>query len=259
MSVAELSRELAGNTRAEIAGIAEVTRVGGRRPSIVGHYLASRFRYARLQRSPRSDIEGIRAEFELHAQTGQFTHRWFDTYIASWCLTLPKVVDRDEPIRILEIGSWEGRSTLFLLTYFRKAELTCVDTWAGGDEHQHTAALDHLEERFDRNIAAFADRITKCKGFSSQVLPHLIGEKQSFDLVYVDGSHASHDVLIDGVTSWRMLRTGGVMIFDDFLWRYYPRLRDNPGWAITSLLKYLAGQFKILSVGYQLMLLKVSQ
>ena len=38
----------------------------------------------------------------------------------------------------------------------------------------------------------------------------------SYDLVYIDGSHRPGDVLEDAVLCWRLLRAGGLMIFDDY-------------------------------------------
>jgi hypothetical protein len=34
-----------------------------------------------------------------------------------------------------------------------------------------------------------------------------------------------------------VLKTGGVMIFDDNLWRYYKKPSDNPAAAINTFLK----------------------
>ena len=39
---------------------------------------------------------------------------------------------------------------------------------------------------------------------------------ESFDIVYIDGSHATADVLEDAVLSYRLLKPGGVLIFDDY-------------------------------------------
>lgn len=39
-----------------------------------------------------------------------------------------------------------------------------------------------------------------------------------FDLVYIDGSHLRLDVLSDASMAWRLLREGGVMVFDDYEW-----------------------------------------
>src|SRR5262245_29300537 len=70
---------------------------------------------------------------------------------------------RDEPLRILEIGSWEGRSAIFFLNFFANATITCIDTFSGGSDHQ-PERTPPTEERFDRNLAAFGARVEKIKG-----------------------------------------------------------------------------------------------
>src|SRR5437764_7667049 len=98
-------------------------------------------------------------------------------------------------LRVLEIGSYEGRSTVWFLQNVLThptAAITCVDPFLWRED----------EMRFDHNlrVAGGADKVTKRKGPSQSVLPSL--PRESFDLIYVDGSHAAADVLLDGVLSW---------------------------------------------------------
>ena len=129
---------------------------------------------------------------------------------------------------LLEIGSWEGRTACFLIEECaseREIELHCVDTWQGSVEHDPTIMSD-VEARFDRNImkaregAANTVQFHKHKNLSFAALSTLISEGRSgeFDLVYVDGSHQASDVLIDAVLGFKLLKVGGVIIFDDYLW-----------------------------------------
>ena len=239
-----------------------LARRTGKHPSVRWHELTDNLRYSLVKRGAppgaAKHVAEIRAEFEAHAAQGQFKETWFDMNIVPWCVTFSRLFNRTEPVRILEIGSWEGRSTLFLLTYFMQGHLTAVDTWAGMDEYQYNATPDlrDLEVRFDGNLRPFAARLTKRKGSSQQMLPRLLDERQKFDVVYVDGSHFADDVLTDGITAWRLLEQDGVLIFDDFGWNLYPRARANPAWAINLFLKYHAGEYKILSVEYQIILQK---
>src|SRR5712692_9017796 len=72
---------------------------------------------------------------------------------------------RKESLRILEIGSWEGRSALFFLNYLPEARIVCVDTFAGAVEHrswpiwQRIWQLNGIERRFDYNLAPLASRM----------------------------------------------------------------------------------------------------
>jgi predicted O-methyltransferase YrrM len=232
---------------------------------VLWRYLKDNRRYRLLKlgvpSSAAKHVADIRAEFEAHAAQGQFKELFFDTYdinIVLWCDTFSRIFNRTDPLRILEIGSWEGRSTLFLLTYFTQGHLTAVDTWGGSDEHQYNAMQDlrDLEVRFDANLAPCVARLTKRKGSSLHVLPQLVDEQQEFDVIYVDGSHFADDVLADGIAAWRLLKQGGILIFDDLLWCGYPRARANPAWAIKLFLKYHKGEYRILNVYSQIILQK---
>lgn len=232
-------------------------------PAVLWHYSRDSLHYLLVKRSvlssPARHVSEVRATFDAHAAQGQFREEWFDRNIVPWSVTFARVFKRADPVCVLEIGSWEGRSTLFLLTYFTEGRLTAVDTWAGSDENQdHTLQeLESLESRFDGNLVPCANRITKRKGSSLQVLPQLLHEQREFDVIYVDGSHFADDVLTDGLNAWRLLKHDGVLIFDDLAWNYYPRAHDNPGWPINTFLKFHAGKYKILSAaGNQIILQK---
>jgi predicted O-methyltransferase YrrM len=153
-----------------------------------------------------------------------FTTDWFSRFASVWT----ELLRRYPPTRLLEIGSYEGRTACFLIDTCaaeRDIELHCVDTWAGGVEHD-AGAMPLVEQRFDRNVAAAcagAPRkvaFHKHKALSSDALVKLLaeGRGESFDLIYVDGSHQAPDVLADAVLAFKLLRTGGLLIFDDYLW-----------------------------------------
>jgi hypothetical protein len=133
---------------------------------------------------------------------------------------------QDQQLEILEIVSWEGRSAIFFLRFFGNCRLTCIDTFQGSIEHTRVRAwaksLPNIEERFDRNLAEFGFRVTKIKGRSSMALAQLSINLRQFDLVYIDGSHNSADVLSDAVLTWPMVSTNGIVIFDDYEWRMLP-------------------------------------
>lgn len=236
--------------------------LGSKHPSMAWHYLTDHLRYTLVKRGipgrTARHAEQIRSEFQEKASQGQFKELWFDMNILPWSVTFPKVADRMDPLRILEIGSWEGRSTLFFLTYFPNAHLTAVDTWEGSDEWHYNATsnLSDLEARFDHNVGLGGGNVTKRKGSSLYMLPKLLDEKQTFDLIYVDGSHYADDAVTDAINAWRLLEAGGTIIFDDVMWPAYSRTHANTAWAINSFLKHFRGQYKVLHAQYQLILQK---
>lgn len=136
-----------------------------------------------------------------------------------------------DPLRILEIGSFEGRSACWFSDNFMdhpQSRLVCIDTFKGGAEHQKFLKTEHpdillkflervdLLANFRKNVnrSRNAHKIEVLVGESAARLPEL--RHQQFDLIYIDGSHHSEDVMLDGVNAWHLLRDGGALIFDDY-------------------------------------------
>jgi len=114
--------------------------------------------------------------------------------------------------------------------------------------------LENLYDRFMQNISPFASKVQVQKGFSQEILrKHRLN---SFNFVYIDGSHRSADVLEDAVLSFRLLKSDGIMIFDDYEWKTFEGTLDNPRAGIDAFLKIFEGQYSIISTGYQVALRK---
>lgn len=151
-----------------------------------------------------------------------------------------------------------------------KGEIFCIDSWEGGTEHQGTD-MSAVEERFTRNIAIAKARsaagisVQVLKGASFDQLASLIalGHGQSFDIVYVDGSHMCPDVLSDLVLSFQLCKVGGLIICDDYLWpspnHGQESLLDHPKLAIDSFVNCYARKLLLYSTPlYQLHIRKTS-
>jgi hypothetical protein len=188
---------------------------------------------------------------------GSFSQDWFSVHIAAWDTVLDELNGRRS--RILELGSFEGLSTCFLLWRLPDAHVTCVDTFAGIPEYS-AYGIDgsRLEQAFDRNVALVdASRVRKLVGETRRVLPDLVDEGKQFDLVYVDASHRALDVMVDAALSWQLLTPGGIAIFDDYgsiPLGLDPMLHPTP--AIDAFLELVAGHFEIVDQRRQLMVRK---
>ena len=114
------------------------------------------------------------------------------------------------PIRILEVGSWQGGSTLYPLDQVigeRGGSISCVDTWEGSGEHGFLGSMGlKLEELFDANIArsGHSEQVEKRKGRSQDMLPQLAGQR--FDFISIDGAHEAELVLQDELKPTRCWR-----------------------------------------------------
>jgi predicted O-methyltransferase YrrM len=184
---------------------------------------------------------------------GTYTTRWFDGNAVEWMRIFQSQRLQDKPIRALEIGSWEGRSTVFLLHHLPKADVTAVDTWQGGPQYSGDPRLAHIEELFDANVARYGARLRKIKSTSAEFF-RSCGHSPPFDFIYVDGSHDADDVMVDAMCGFELLAAGGIMIFDDYLWDR----RGDPAAAINRFLRMKQGSYRILSVTAQIILKKLS-
>lgn len=216
-----------------------------------GRYLTIPFRRRGLER-----YKDHRRRFQEAMRSGRFSDDWFCGNIPYWLAAFHRYGLCDRPLRVLEIGSWEGLSSRFILDTLTQAHLTCVDTWQGADEHRYRP-LPHIEANFDANLAVHAQRLAKFKGTSLA----FFGEQHKraqFDLVYIDGSHHCDDVIVDAVKGFEQLKVGGVMILDDYLWRFYPNRNDNPAAAINAFLRLKAGCYELFMVYAQVILRKTA-
>jgi predicted O-methyltransferase YrrM len=103
------------------------------------------------------------------------------------------------------------------------------------------------------------------KSFSDGALASLLaeGKRGYFDFIYVDGSHRAPDVLYDAVLSFRLLRVGGVIAFDDYLWDDETRKEvdpiGTPKIAIDAFTNIYSRKLRILRAPlYQLYIQKIA-
>lgn len=134
------------------------------------------------------------------------------------------------PLRVLEIGSWSGLSTLsfaWALNYFGAGgTIHCVDPWMPYvdksvnrvelyDQMDAVAESGEIYDVYRHNVSCGPDGvdITHSRGMSQEVLPTLEGG--SFDLVYVDGDHIYAAALSDIAEAKRLVGDSGMVTGDD--------------------------------------------
>lgn len=179
-----------------------------------------------------------------------YSQDWFTPNIPHLAALLHGLVGRDD-VRFLEVGCFEGRSTVWFLENILTAPsstITCVDTFRGSQEHESIAVdRDRLLATFRANVAPHAGRVRVLEGESRAILRSMPPEP-TFDMVYIDGSHRAPDVLSDAVLSWPLVLPGGLLVFDDYAWRGEG---SRPRGAIDAFLKVHRGQYELLLKKYQ--------
>ena len=187
---------------------------------------------------------------EYH-QDYDFTSDWFSPHVPVWKAALSSFQGKPD-IRYLEIGLFEGRSALWMLENILThptARMTGLDIFEGP-----------LKERYLANISlsGATDKVTTIVDFSQIALRTL--PLNSFDIVYIDGSHDENDVLEDAVLSWRLLKEGGLLIFDDYRWLsiYLGPNIAVPKVAIDAFYRSFESHLEVIHNSSQLILTKKS-
>ena len=122
--------------------------------------------------------------------------------------------------RIVEIGSFQGRSTIVLASAAPEgATVYAIDPHAGNDrgpeefsgyeldaQHDHAAFLANLDE------AGVTDRVTHLRMFSHDALAKIEGD---VDVLYIDGAHRYDPARAD-IRDWgRRVKPGGALLIHD--------------------------------------------
>jgi len=161
------------------------------------------------------------------------------------------------PLSYLEIGSYEGKSTCWYMDNIltdEGSQAYCIDTWKGSPEHLEVGIdMSKVEAAFDSNTEEYGSKVVKIKASSYGELNKLFMVNKKFDLVYVDGSHFSWDVVADAVMAFRILKVGGIMGFDDYLWGEGHN-RPQPG--IDAFLDSHEGLYETIVINHQVWIRK---
>jgi predicted O-methyltransferase YrrM len=182
-----------------------------------------------------------------------FTTDWFTWNIPVWEKALAQYKGK-AGVRYLEIGVYEGRSAIWMLENILTdpgARLTGIDLFDGPFKNRCLANLE---------LSGASQKATMITGFSQIVLRDL--EPESYDIIYIDGSHSEDDVLEDAVLCSRLLKPDGIMIFDDYRWAgcfaegTSDAPTDFPKTAIDSFIQCFSDHFDIIHNSYQIILRK---
>lgn len=140
----------------------------------------------------------------------------------SWYYKVPLLEFQDKPIKYLEIGAYHGGNVISVANTYAshpESELHCIDPWEDYADYWEYKNEQHTNfEKFSKNIdnSGSKEKVKVHRGFSNNII-HTF-EDNYFDIIYVDGNHDTDYVCEDGVLSFRKLKSGGYLIFDDYIW-----------------------------------------
>jgi predicted O-methyltransferase YrrM len=190
-----------------------------------------------------SSLRKSETKFQRAPERFNFTADWFCHNEWNFIKYLAHLIDT--PCRILEIGCYEGRATVWMLENIAThpdATIKCIDCVEQASFRQNILA------------ARSPEKVRLEIGFSRNLLRSY--PTSTFDFVYVDGSHGTVDVLEDAVLSFRLLKTGGIMGFDDYKWKDRAFPGATPKLAINAFLSVYRREITVLWMGYQVWIRK---
>jgi predicted O-methyltransferase YrrM len=177
----------------------------------------------------------------------EFTTDWFSKKSPAWEVALKDIVGKPN-LQYLEVGVYEGRSVVWMLENVLThptSHVTGIDIfWANDAEYYEYSP--ELQQLYESNVVAAGGegRFTTIAEFSQVALREL--PVDFYDVIYIDGAHNGPAVLEDAILAWRLLKVGGVLIFDDYRWWPTASRIKTPRYAIDIFAETFADRFDLI-------------
>src|SRR5262249_49714025 len=127
---------------------------------------------------------------------------------------LQRAIEATRATRTLEVGMAYGVSTLFICEAL--AQISAEARHVALDPFQHAdwrgIGLANVKRAGFESIVEFHEKR------SELALPAFLAEERVFDVVLIDGWHSFDQALVEFYYVNRMLRSGGIVLFDDANW-----------------------------------------
>lgn len=164
-------------------------------------------------------------------------------------------LDKSKENKILEIGCFEGLSSVFFSDNFLdnpNSSLTCIDPFLTINNNDHSKFLQNKEEEnFDFNISICKNvhKITIHKITSDYFFEN---NKKTYNFIYIDGSHELDNIKRDMENSFKVLEKNGIMWMDDYNGGDGIQIKN----IMNKFLEKYKNQHELLHQGYQLAIKK---
>lgn len=167
----------------------------------------------------------------------------------------------------LEIGAFEGLTSNYIVDNLltENGRLVCIDpltdvylndNLSQEDIQKNTVDFSYFKDQYSRfksNVKEhlITGKINLVRNLSTNVFPILIEKYENkFDFIYIDGDHRPEAVYIDAVNSFKLCKTNGFILFDDYQW-------FNTHEGIDKFLNEYYGRYGLISKDYQVLIQKI--
>jgi len=144
----------------------------------------------------------------------KFDEEW---YSPASCKAVQRLVAQTQGLggRVVEVGCWQGRSTIHIAQGCHPAKVQCVDTWAGspGEISSELAAGRVV-------FAEFTENMSELTRGNYEV--HRMGWREYFEqdrgpvrFLHIDAEHTYAEVFDNIAAAYPLMVAGGVICGDD--------------------------------------------
>jgi predicted O-methyltransferase YrrM len=162
-------------------------------------------------------------------------------------------------LQFLQLGAYTGDASVWMLDFVLQGEgsrLTDVDTWQGSDEEAHESI--NFEDVYNNYLHKLDEYEYQVSIKRMTTFDYLITHRsEQFDFIYVDADHTSAGALLDAELSWGLLKSGGIMAFDDYTWGDHLPAYLAPKLGINLFLHRHQGKYELLVMNTQVWIKKL--
>ena len=177
-----------------------------------------------------SDVITIQSKVNF----GRDDENWF-THEESFSSLLAQFKGKPN-LLFLELGSWKGKSAVWIAQNILNGEnskIICVDIWDvskwdktseetkilfNNPKRMKELDVNNIYQIFLNNIWHLRHKIIPEKNTTKDALLKFIDSRLKFDFIYIDADHSEDAVYNDFKLSFRCIKPGGFVFFDDFQW-----------------------------------------
>jgi predicted O-methyltransferase YrrM len=133
---------------------------------------------------------------------------------------------------VVEIGSWQGRSSTFLARAVKESKngnFYAIDHFAGNVGKENFYAIDgslsNLKDNFNKNLSKFglSDTVNLLDMINTEAVEKI--KDKIIRFLFIDGDHTKNGVQKDIELFFPLLKQGSIIVFDDYF-EGFPGLID---------------------------------
>lgn len=164
------------------------------------------FKYFNLNRDEAlHKLKKIKAQFPILNRGMSSEH---EVFFSALSLSNTKIV------KILEIGTHDGKNSLLLSMLFNNAQIETIDLPAKSNDFIKFYSRENILEDFIKKRDKTLNHNNAIKFIELNSI-NLYNSTKKYDLIWIDGAHGYPVVCIDIINSLRLINDGGIIMCDD--------------------------------------------